>query len=556
VKELVKRAAEALQAAGELLRKLPRRDKWVLAVIVVLLVFVGGVLLFLDGGQDYQRVWSSRETDSPLALQRFAARLSENGIAWSPGQLPGGERTISVPAASLDRAVALRDGGTGSDRNGSSAEPVEKSSIFDTPEKLEAKLREANRRKAEQWIILNENIQVASILVSPARRQLLSSSRSAGETASVMLSLQPGVARLPPQEADAVREMVRSALGLKRESVFIIDNFGNRYDAVSEGDAPGRVLEKEEKLRTFLRNEIQSMLAKSFDERDFFVGVIVSLSPQRSTIERKEMDRAGSFTLESEFQTRRGAPAPGGLVSKTDGPIGLSESIKSVPFESYKKTQIDIPPGELKSTSVIVRLNLEAVESLTARASGSARPERLSPSPAASPTAAAREAIIQQFVAQQESSLRGFLTPCGSVSVSVMVQPFVHVPLEVPVEPPRIATLEPSVGLSELVNWLGRFWKPLVGIALIGGSLVLLLSAVLRRRTGPTGWSGIASAAIGAGGGDWHPPVAGASAEGLDVLPEVERITAAVRERPEEAASVLRLWLAQDEEAHEEVSRS
>jgi flagellar biosynthesis/type III secretory pathway M-ring protein FliF/YscJ len=102
VKELVKRAAEALQAAGELLRKLPRRDKWVLAVIVVLLVFVGGVLLFLDGGQDYQRVWSSRETDSPLALQRFAARLSENGIAWSPGQLPGGERTISVPAASLE----------------------------------------------------------------------------------------------------------------------------------------------------------------------------------------------------------------------------------------------------------------------------------------------------------------------------------------------------------------------------------------------------------------------------------------------------------------------
>jgi hypothetical protein len=530
LKELLKRVAGGIHSGAERYRKLSGAERIAYAVVAAVAV----VAVF----------WLAGMGEAP-----------DDRGAGDDGVEPGHRRAAAgVETVGADRATA------------EGSEWTNGGSILETPDRLDARLREFNRRKIEQAILYIPDVQSATIALSHARRSVLSRSRDDGDSAAVVLCLRRGVEALHTRETDGIREMVRGAFGIRSERISINDNRGNHYEALSEKDAEAEastfhVQEKEDRWRTLIKEDIQQMYSRVFAPRDFYVGVIVSLSPQRSSIEKKEMDREKSFKLETKNEFERGADATsGGILSAADGPISVRESSTSVPCESYEKTLTDIPPGELKGVSVVVHLDLDAVERVEAARREIPGTRSGTDSSLAVIAPSDREALIKGYVARQEESLRSFLKVLGNTSVTVMVHPFVKPqPEATQVAAQRLGALEPAPIGSDVFAWLERSWRSIAAWLAIAFSAVVLFKALRRRRAvaGADEWANLSAGASGGAAAaafreaaetEWQARRPQRFPDRLGVLRSVDDSGASVREHPEVAASVLRLWLAQEPE--------
>ncbi|MBI4602114.1 MAG: hypothetical protein HY721_09155, partial [Planctomycetes bacterium] len=443
MKEALKRAVGGILAARDRYRKLSRLER--LSVLLLGGLVASAVLLSLVpwGGSGYRVVFSSEGSPGQgggstgqdggntgaSRLQRVVSLLAEGSVPWRERRIPGGARAIEVPeGAEHERALRILERESIPVSVLAGIDWPEKSSIFEPPERFEARLREMNRRKIENAILWNDKVRTATLVASSPSTKAFASRADPGESASVSLSLKPGAAALTRGEADAIRDMVRCAFNLRPERIAITDNLGNRYEAALAGSAPVWVEEKEERSRKLIQEVIERhYYSKAFAPEELSVAVLVALSPQRSTVEKREADREKTFSLEVSSALERGGElVSGGVMSPSDRPVAVRESVQSVPFESYEKTTIDIPAGELKGASVTVHVALAAVERVEAARGAEAA------SGAAVLPAGDREALVEAFEKREEEELRSFLSVLGNVKASVVVHPFVRQASEAP----------------------------------------------------------------------------------------------------------------------------
>jgi hypothetical protein len=246
------------------------------------------------------------------------------------------------------------------------------------------------------------------------------------------------------------------------------------------------------------------------------------------------------------------------------------ETIQEKPYQSWEKRLTKIPPGALKGVGVIVSLDLGAVKGILSRdprfAENLASIDPTGSNPDFLP-AEEIDACLSVYINEQEEALASLLHPLEGVSVRVMAQPFSEPQLPggaasaTMLQPAAVAAVESS-GLS------GNPWKKAV---LVGAGALSMLALVAglywmaRRRAAPVSDAGVGGMAGGpppGGAPEWvsrdgirealasfHQRMGRASStDGPQetLLRAVNETAGKVRRRPDLAASVLRIWLAQD----------
>lgn len=498
---------------------------------------------------------SSRERFRKLPRARKAMLIIAVGAAASVivwpflGSGPGG----SSRAEGGSGAGSANDAGpraAGRD-DGEAESPRGALSIWESPRLIEERSRENNRRRVEQAMEQNPRIRKADIVISraaPARRAL---DRAGEDSASVTLSLAPGVRELGRDEADSIRTLIECAFNVRPERVSITDNYLRSYNDAPEPRASSRLLEAEERLRLGIKEDVEEHYARVFAREEFNVSALVYLSSEQSSVEEESVDPSKSFTKPtvSTIEREEGSDPPGGEGGLLAPPPVFrrrlfKETLEETPFVSRSKTIKEIPPGSVQGVSLTALFDLEAVEKVIARdaqpgarlSGGGGDPARLRHALWHAPE---RDVAIAAFVAKEEEALRTFLRPLGDPQVKVLVHPFARRPAGDPAPfSPAVAALPPGPDDgSSAVTWA----LALLAVGLLAGATALAIrharplargSASNRRQRG---WK-LSTAS------------AGAMTLGEDVLRSVTRTNGAVRENPEAAASVLRFWLSQDVE--------
>jgi hypothetical protein len=505
--EFLKRVTGWVAPGAELYRKLSRLERVsVFLVAAVVLLALAGVLLSGRG---------SGEKDGSPAMAVVAPR----------GQ---------------DADTSVSEGG----------------SFLESPRQHEARLRRASRKKLERAILCIPKIKNVDVMISSARPEPYVGRKTSSGRASVMLTLQQGVTVLTRGEAEAVRDMVRGAFNLESDKVSISDNHAHRYEW-SGGD---ELEEKGAAQRSLIRKAIEEHYAMVFEEDEFSVVVMVSLSKRRQRSEKKETDRDRTFVQMINKEVHRGPRnASGGIMGSSGPTVEVAESTEGVLCDSWEKTLTVIPSGELKGVGVLVQFDLRAVERV------------LGPDPPPDTS------DIKTFVAQQEKTLSRLLDVHSNVSAGVVVSPFAR---RSPRDEP-VPTTAKVVELSAFAALTSRATRSPVWTALAVAGLLVLLTLVfsvfarlrsrsraksarlgtlpeLSQEAAPSphtfesssrfGFSSAQPDGIDPCVGASNPRAAFASGTLQDgLLGTVDDAGSSVRERPEIASSVLRLWLAQDE---------
>jgi len=134
-----------------------------------------------------------------------------HGVAWEVAREPReGEK-----AAGGGRGSASQ--GSGDSDSTGFGWPYKSGGLLDleTPDKFQAKLREATCAKLAMVLRSNDRIEEGTVVCSPPSQSRFAQSGDTGSSAAVFLKLKKEVAGLSRQEADAIRHTVSCALGLK-----------------------------------------------------------------------------------------------------------------------------------------------------------------------------------------------------------------------------------------------------------------------------------------------------------------------------------------------------
>jgi len=532
LKEAFRRLAGSIVSGMELYRKLSRSQQ-------ISLLLVAGLVVFFLGF-----------------------------FTVSPGRSPG-SRGEGEKAAAGGRGSASQ--GSGDSDSTGFGWPYKSGGLLDleTPDKFQAKLREATCAKLAMVLRSNDRIEEGTVVCSPPSQSRFAQSGDTGSSAAVFLKLKKEVAGLSRQEADAIRHTVSCALGLKPERISIADDRGRSYKASSDPAEAEALHDREERWRTLISDAVGEYFSKSFSPGEFYVAVMVYLSPESRSIDKEEFDERRSFTKSKKTEWERVArprgreEAQGGLISPEDSPtVQTRETTEEVPFATREKTHTSIPPGSINGISVCALLDSDAVRRARAK-----DPQALQGTEGRQNGRPSASQGLESYLALHEEALLSLLDPYENVSVKVLVHPFEKTePVKASTPPEGVAVVFPPKGerAAETASW----WAPTL-ISL--GALTVLVSVIWvlrhRQRRLPMpgefvfeGSSGQDLRAAGAGGSlwggkhgvgealrDWSQRTGGFSPGEESFLRGVEETSRLVRKRPEVASSVLRAWLAQDD---------
>ncbi len=399
------------------------------------------------------------------------------------------------------------------------------------------RLADEKRRRVQEFICWAANIELAGLEIDAPMQSPLRKYRTDG-SATVTLFVASGVERLTAREVGRVRRIVCGAYGLSPEVVMVTDNVGNSY-GVEEDDSE----EDDDRYRANLEKDIRELISGLFAENEF---KLVVRSFQRRP-------------------ARYGSGIGGLLVGGNFGRIDLS-----LPREASIRTawtRSTQGAGAEREVIVVMNFDAVAVRRLLETNGGSFR-------------------SIDEFKAGQRQAIQCLAFPHVS-HVSVLVNPLTEPPsiVEAPGGPGVILAGEGggwwrNWGMWQ--DWLERNWP---FVAMVSAVLIALIGAVAvsRRRVssgrgsslkgdgaarrslagkagrsreaansnvgsagqaGQTPWRLFAGRADGGRAAARDDLLTGANGQD-SLLSATDRMSEWVRERPQTAASVLRVWLAQ-----------
>ena len=516
--------------------------------------------------------------------------LTVLGAGWvlvllgSPAGIPDTEGA----AASGVHDVALDEVGD----DAAAVDWLDDGSWLDPPGSQEAKRLEKKKRAVEKSILWSRKIRRARISIQRGQTPRFRSAAKTPDTAAVMLDLKPGVDALPPAAIDAIRSTIQHSFNVapKHVLVTVVSNDEIR-EAVAGGDEPD--------LQRSLRAEIIRLCDRVFAPEEYSLAVTVVQSVRSESRETRQFDPDTTLRIQKRVVIEH---TPGGL-----GKLPMTRKIDDGEvLSSVERSVVKIPAGELQAVQVNLLLDLRAVRVLAREGAPlldlppSAEPlestlsaeERLTarfeafignlipregplkrqvrvwaiPFKAAPFEAAPRlnpgelAGVIPGYRDRDDSAkkLQGVLPPKGrrpggdqitvvekrKAGTETSTRGTSRRGLLGKVDPGALVPLGIAVALSIavvgwwLVRWLGRTGledeEPSEGVELSGARQAGYHATDLAGEIE----AGRPTSALG--------PLQPRFAE--DLLETVDRASASVRERPEMAASVLRLWLAQDTE--------
>ena len=434
----------------------------------------------------------------------------------------------------------------------------EGSGWLESPEKFDAKLLHTKLGAIERAILWNEQIQKARIVLHRGHKRHWLRAEPEGSSAAVMLRLANGVARLTSGHARSIRSTLQSAFALESSTVSITDHRGNIYSPGDDASAEGATAADgvgAGALRRQILQQVSRFFAPLFNEDSFVVGVNVYLSRRTSKLETEAYDADSTVSLPRRIEfERQELSAAGGLgaaptlTSVPSTALRVSDTLtESRNVRTYERSEeenfpgrrreiTDVPAGEVEAVSVNVLIDRNAVERLVG----------------------VEGATLSDYLTRQERFIERSL-PYPNTRVTVAAESFSlwNDPALGP--PPMVASEAsvpppiPSSGQAASA-WAGRWWPTFVGGALFLVAIVTLAFVLLRNRAAMPDADEIeVGIPLGAG----LPVTTGGVVdrgrrEGL--FQSLDDTSRRVEEKPEVAASVLRLWLAQDSENLQESS--
>ncbi len=486
-----------------------------------------------------QRV-SSVGISTAVALGLTWMALEARAPAVRPG--PDGETGIQVASRDIDAAQrVLRFDGERGEFSKTDA-PKDEDWLFEEnwlagPFLHGHRLADEKRRRVQEFICWAANIKLAGLEIDAPMQSPLRKYRTEG-SATVTLFVASGVERLTAREVGRVRRIVCGAYGLSPEVVMVTDNVGNPY-GVEEDDSE----EDDERYRANLEKDIRELISGLFAENEFKL-VVRSFQPRPA--------RYGSGI---------GGLLVGGNFGRIDLSLPREASIRTAWTRSTKGAIAE------RGVTVVVNFGAVAVRRLLETNGGSFR-------------------SIDEFKAGQRQAIQYLAFPHVS-HVSVLVNPLTEPPSIVEVSGGPGVTLAGegegswrNLGLWQ--DWLERNWP---FVAMVSAVLIALIGAVAvsRRRVSSGRGSSLkgdgaarrslsgkagrsteaANSNVGSAGQAGQTPwrlfagrADGGRADARDdlltgangqdsLLSATDRMSEWVRERPQTAASVLRVWLAQ-----------
>jgi len=482
---------------AELSKKLSTSQKITMALICVLVAGSMILLVMLSRGDTHVRLFGSSDLDSVHSMQTL---FDKHGIPYRIGA----DGAIEVPRDQASRARWLAaESGIAAEKDSNLNWLFGEGSLIDTPSRLRSRLLESRKMTVVDAIRWGRNIQNARIVLRPGPKPIYANQDRSSDSAAVAVALRPGVEGLTQSEAAAIRTLVSGAFNIPPQNIQLVDDKPRSYPYV-EGTALG-LSEDEDRTRKVVLSTIQGLLGRIYRPQEFVVGVLVDISARSSQRESISYnpDQVATGEVknlrETETRTRpRGSPvgvdpnvkASGGLggtayasldeVSNRDKREVTSENR----FSSVKE-KVAVPPGELRGISVNVVLDRGAVR----RVLQEEELTRLTPARREKENIQTQADItnftvngklgqnnlddaIEWHRVSQETFLKNQIPMSGAaVNVSAVMFPQPEMPGEL-------------VASREAIGWLARHWSELLLglIALLG---LLLLYRMFRHAVPP-----------------------------------------------------------------------
>ena len=470
------------------------------------LVIVVAAAFFLGSSGTYQNLVSG----PPVKLHRLLELLDRDDVLWTSHPLPDGDLQVKVFAGDdYRRAVKIAGAngfgpGTISRRLDIDASGL--SGLVRDPEKLRIREEETKRRYVEESVAMNPNIHTVRVMVNRSPQGMFDKKPGKG-TAGVSLQLKPQLERLSDRETGSIRHLVHGALGIPLDDIQIVDQHGNQYNSRSfeARDA--------EDLRRKIRHVVEGFYLGPYEAWEFRVGVMTHVSSQNRKEEEIHVDRDKSFSLPRRTERQSG-----------EGERPGSVTIEEEPHVSKTKTTTTIPAGEVLGIGVTVSLDKQAVRRVLEKEDQiSGLSEKKSP-------VRGLDRRIRAYERQQVEILAKQI-PYPNVTVEVSATAF--------------SGATPYVTDSAAVAATGKKAAPWTRsaaffFAVTSVPIVVLVCFLVyrrrRRRDEPRG-------DVSAAETDAVPQNLTPCQETLELALEAAQV---VRDRPDVAASILRLWVTED----------
>ena len=509
-----------------------------------------------------------------VALTTVLTVLSAGWVLVFLGSPQNGAR----PGAAADglQTATLNDEFGATEPSADSSESA--SNWLDPPGTREAKRLEAKKREVERSILWNQKIRRARILIQRGRTPRFRSGSGVPDTAAVILALKRGAAALLDPEVDAIRSTIQHGFNVdpKHVSVTYVSNDEFRQ-AVAGREEP--------ELQRSLRTEIMKLCDAVFDPDEYSLAVTVVQSQRSESRETRQFDPDKTLSVPTRRVIEH-QPSPGGL-----GPIPtIKKTEEDEVLSSVERSVVKIPAGEVQAVQVSLFLDLRAVRATVDEG------RALLEVPLVTDSQSAALSRGEGLITRLKDSIEILIPRDGRIQrqVSVSAVPFKGASgsTEGHGQLANVSTAAPGSGLERTPKTTPVDVQPAVtdqGVSetAAGG----LLGKVDPRSVVPLGIAVALSVAIlgwwlvrrsskaqleeaepqedarpVARKGGYHAtdlageleaersvstlgPLQPRMAE--DLLETVDGTSASVRARPEVAASVLRLWLAQDNDAGE-----
>lgn len=498
----------ALDSILSLIRSLAspaQRSMRLVAILLGIGVLAALLAMFLLArGADYRTLAEG----SPAQITSLLAELESLGLEWRSRDLPGGSVRIEVRAGDDYRralVVASHQGVGG----GSSSPPlpVEPGGLFSSvsPSKRKEILDDWNRRNVEDSILFNRRISKVRFMFYRAPAPILSPDSASMTTAAVVLDLKSDVEQLTSAEARAIRDIVSGAYNIPPENIQIVDGHGRRYGPAG---AFHEELDTEERVCQRIRDVVEELYLGLYRPWEFRLGVLVDVSSRTSESIKVSYEKEKSLAVpEYTEEEKLGCDAATLVIrSETTYPGWTEETTKT-------------PAGEIEAVRVNLILDIKAVKRVLEERYGLDEERDL-------------EEKVARYEKEQELLLAN-LIPRPDTQVKVSSQVF-----SAPEEKPLDVPAEASLAASDLASFSPGWLAAIGGSSFLAAALLLLVASRFRhrRREGPATKEGDASR---------KQPVPAhltACEETLELTREAERT---VREHPDVAAFILRLWLAE-----------
>lgn len=501
-------------------------------IAVSLAAVVGGVFLLQ---------WLLKPQYAPLFTslqQRDAAAVVEKLKEMKvPYQLAAEGTTILVPKEQLYQVrLDLASAGVLNSSQGFELFDQKKLGMTDFERNLD--YQRALQGELQRTIVAMNEVEDARVhLVIPQPSVFLQEQQP--PSAAVMLKLKP-LAQLKPEQVKGIMELVAASVaGLKTENIRVIDVYGNVLSEGLAGSETAPLSQKQQNLMELkrqyerdLEQRLQAMLTRILGPGKAVAMVTADMNFDQQEIKQTVWGKEGAAVRSEQVKTEEGTSGGAG------GPAGAPPNTQPQVYQA-----ITSPPSNYNKSDIIRNFELDQTQTHTIVAPGQVR--RLSTAVAVNgPVSPELDNQIQQIV----SAAVGYDQGRGD-QITVTSMAF-DTSLEQQMKEEMASRRQRQELLQQYLLWAAA---GLAGLLL----LILLIVLLLRRRRRKDLQQQLAAEALVTGLKPGLPmePLVVEAPEEVDVEKQrqeaerkakLERLRETIRQRPEDAALLLKTWLIED----------